>query len=147
MKNPDLLIRNPDFLLKHVDFIINQKYRDELKRDNIFYVDEEQKIPWDGELTWSKDVPTHIAEAVTRTVFLHEIQGRGVQQKVQLVVDDAWDEREEADDIGQFDNLHLSVNGEDGSLESAPDRILEGTGFNRDAGHHAQRGDSSSKDL
>lgn len=112
----------------------------ELKRDNIFYIDEEQKESWDGELTWSADVPAFIAAEVTRTEFLHEIQGRGVQQRVQSVVDEAWDEREEARDIGRFDNLHLSV-GEDGELVSAPDRILEGQSFNREAAHHAGRRD------
>lgn len=78
---------------------------------------------------------------MARTEFLHEIQGRGVQQRVQSAVDDAWDEREEAHDIGRFDNLHLSVR-EGGELVSAPDRILDGESFNRDAGHHATRGDA-----
>ena len=112
----------------------------ELKRDNIFYTDEKQTESWEGELTWSKDVPAFISAEVTRTEFLHEIQGRGVQQRVQSVVDEAWDEREEARDIGQFDNLHLSID-KDGDLVSAPDRILEDQSFNRAAGHHATRAD------
>ena len=35
--------------------------------------------------------------------------GRGVQQQVQTIVDDAWDERDAAGDLGPFDNIHLSV--------------------------------------
>lgn len=53
----------------------------ELKRDNIFYVDEEQKESWDGELSWSEQVPAFIAAEVTRTEFLHEIQ---VQNRMML---------------------------------------------------------------
>ena len=35
-----------------------RKYRDELKRESIFFVDEEQRQAWDGELSWSADVRT-----------------------------------------------------------------------------------------
>ena len=105
-----------------------------------------------------------IAEQVRAHDFLHEIQGRGVQQQVspqapplhldrsfrqptqarvelqvQSVVDEAWDEREEAKDIGQFDNMHLTV--EEGEIISSPDRILEGASFNRETGHREKRGE------
>ena len=36
-----------------------RKYRDELKRESIFFVDEEQRQAWDGELSWSADVRMH----------------------------------------------------------------------------------------
>ena len=41
-------------------------------------------------------VTQYIASEVQATDFLHEIQGRGVQQQVQTVIDDAWDEHNDS---------------------------------------------------
>lgn len=111
-----------------------RKYRDELQRENIFTIGDE---PWGGVLSWTPEVPAHISRQVRSHDFLHEIQGRGVQQHVQTVVDNAWDLREEAGDMGLFDNLHLEV--VDSAITSIADRVVGDDEYNRNGQHHGVR--------
>jgi hypothetical protein len=90
-------------------------------------------------LTWTPEVPTYISRQVRSHDFLHEIQGRGVQQHVQTVVDNAWDSHEEAEDMGLFDNLHLRV--VKNEITSIADHVIGDDEYNRHGKHHAARGD------
>eukprot|EP01051_Picozoa_sp_SAG22_P002049 SAG22_NODE_87_length_21437_cov_14.162480_6_plen_138_part_00 len=64
---------------------------------------------WAGQISWGAGVTEFIANEVQARDYLHEIQGRGVQQQVQTVVDDAWDDQSATGELGAFDNIHLSI--------------------------------------
>ena len=54
------------------------------------------------------------------------------------MVDNAWDDHEQANNMGVFDNLHLFVTAE-GEIDSKPETVVGDTEFNRQAPHDGKR--------